>query len=227
MFGQTFSLLDLPQIFTLSFLELLLSADNAVVIGLMIHAIAKEQRKKALWIGVISAFFFRAFGLLGASFLLRYSSLQLLGGIYLLYVCIHHFFFPKKVAQPPASPSAKSFWKAVLAIELVDFAFAIDSILAGVAFIGPTDLSIHPKLWIVYFGGMIGLIGVRYAAQFFGYLIQRYPRLEWSAYILVGWVGGKLALTAFHGTLPGGPFLFWGLIVLLFLYGLSKTQKEP
>lgn len=226
MFGQTFSLFDLPQVLTLSFIELLLSADNAIVIGLMLQTIAKEKRKQALWIGFASAFFFRAIGLLSASFLLRYTALQLVGALYLLYICIHHFLAPKKAYDAPAASSVP-FWRALLSIELTDLAFAIDSIIAGVAFIGPTQQSIHPKLWIVYLGGMLGLFGICYAAQAFSYLIERFPRLEWSAYIMVGWIGGKLAFSALHTSLPGGPFLFWGFIVLLFLYGLSKIKKTP
>lgn len=226
MFDQTFSLFDLPQVLTLSFIELLLSADNAIVMGLMLQTIAKERRKQALWIGIVSAFFFRAFALFSASFLLRYTALQFLGALYLLYICIHHFMAPKKGPEVTSLSSAP-FWRTLLSIELTDLAFAIDSILAGVAFIGPTEQPIHPKLWIVYLGGMLGLLGIRYAAQIFSIFIERFPRLEWSAYVMVGWIGGKLAFTALHTSIPGGPFLFWGFIVLLFLYGLSKTKKTP
>jgi YkoY family integral membrane protein len=90
-----------------------------------------------------------------------------------------------------------SFWPTVLVIELTDIAFAVDSILAAIAMVGskPPDVApeaLHPKLWVVILGGLIGLMLMRVAARVFIQLLERFPRFEISAYLLVIVIGLKL-----------------------------------
>lgn len=218
---QTFALTDLPKIAILAFLELLLSADNAVVLGLISHSLPPPLRRKALFIGVISSFFFRAVALIGAAYLLHYHWVQLLGAAYLLYLSIAHFV--KKRKKDGFTPlSTPSFWKTVFLIEFFDLAFAIDSIIAGIAFIEPSSAPIPDKLWIVYVGGMLGLLGIRYAASLFSQLLDRFPRLETSAYLLIGWIALQLSVNAFHLSIPYLTPIFWSGIIVLFLLGFKK-----
>lgn len=90
-----------------------------------------------------------------------------------------------------------SFWPTVLIIELTDIAFAVDSILAAIAFVGSPPkghdpANFHPKLWLVIVGGMLGVMLMRVAAQVFIKLLDRFPRFETSAYLLVIVIGLKL-----------------------------------
>lgn len=90
-----------------------------------------------------------------------------------------------------------AFWPTVLVIELTDIAFAVDSILAALAFVGspppghPAE-AFHPKLWLVIFGGLIGVALMRVAASMFIKLLEKFPRFETSAYLLVIVIGLKL-----------------------------------
>ena len=225
MFDQTFAYTDLPKIATLVFLELLLSADNAIILATITHPLPPQLRRKALYIGVASAFILRAAALFFVALLLKNLWLRLLGAIYLLYLCIRHFI--KKKSDPFLPTPTRSLWKTVFAIELFDLAFALDSILAGVAFIytTPHQTAYHPKLWIVYVGGMIGLLGVRYAASLFSTLMDSFPRLPTSAYLIVGWIGLKLALVSLDWTFPHYEAVFWIGLITLFLAGLRKAPK--
>jgi predicted tellurium resistance membrane protein TerC len=59
---------------------------------------------------------------------------------------------------------------------------------------------LHPKLWLVVAGGMLGVIAMRFMAAMFIKLLDRFPRLETSAYLLVMLIGIKLLLDyAFNG----------------------------
>jgi len=223
MFGQTFDLVDAPKLLVLAFLEILLSADNAVVLGLLTRLLPEHQRKKALWIGVASSFLFRAAAILSLSVLLQYLWLQVVGGLYLLFLAVRHFYKARK-NQPP---SPASFWKTVLYIELFDIAFAIDSIVAAVAFItnqSAAQGAFHPKLWIVYVGGMLGLIAVRYAADLMSRVMDKFPRLETSAYLMVGWIGLKLMTSWKWGEVPGFDLVFWSVLVGLLVAGCLKRK---
>jgi|GEM_PF-266258 predicted tellurium resistance membrane protein TerC len=81
-----------------------------------------------------------------------------------------------------------SFWGTVLVIELTDIAFAVDSILAAMALAG----SRQSKLWVVIAGGILGVVLMRFAAALFVRLLDRFPRFEVSAYLLVIIIGVKL-----------------------------------
>ncbi|MBL8873848.1 MAG: hypothetical protein JNK90_29000 [Planctomycetaceae bacterium] len=93
-------------------------------------------------------------------------------------------------ATSPIKSLAKmpSFWGTVLVIELTDIAFAVDSILAAMALAG----SRQSKLWVVIAGGILGVVLMRFAAALFVRLLDRFPRFEVSAYLLVIIIGLKL-----------------------------------
>lgn len=134
------------------------------------------------------------------------------------------------------------FWPTVVVIELTDIAFAIDSILAAIALVGSAPLGSigpHPKLWVVLSGGMLGVILMRFAAVVFIKLLERFPRLEVSAYLLVIVIGGKLVAdfsfnTAedphrldFHDFRSPVFWTFWLLMMASFLVGfLPKAGRH-
>ncbi len=221
MFGQTFDPLDLARIGALALLEILLSADNAIVLGLLVRRLPQNLRQKALFIGVISALVIRGAALFAVTLLLQAVWVQILGGAYLLYLSISHFR-SKSASKTPAVPTASGFWKTVFLVELYDLAFAIDSIVVAVAFISsiPSSGAIHPKLWIVYTGAFIGLLFIRFAAKWFSSVIERFPRMETAAYLMIGWIGLKLILQI----LPEP--LYWIGLSSLFIFGFTKKKTH-
>ena len=78
---------DFATIGVLVVLEGLLSADNALVLGL-----PRRDQKKALRYGLVGAFAFRIAATLLATYLIRIEWVKILGGAYLLYLCFEHFF---------------------------------------------------------------------------------------------------------------------------------------
>lgn len=235
MLDQTFSLIDIPRLLTLTFLEGILSVDNALALALIVQHLPKLQRKKALFIGLVSAIILRAIGVLSAAYLIQLFWIQILGGAYLLYLASSHFF---QMGKPKETRKKKyAFWKVVVLVELTDFAFAIDSILAGIALIGVhfTPPHLPPKIWIVYFGGIMGIFLMRFAAKLFTELIDRFPGLEIGAHLIVGWIGLKLLLeaslkAAYSSAYLGLPlwanWIFWiGIILFFCLSFFFKTKK--
>jgi YkoY family integral membrane protein len=97
----------------------------------------------------------------------------------------------------PKQDDWRFFWWTVLVIEMTDIAFAVDSIVAAIGVVGappkgtPKE-AFHPKLWVVVVGGFLGVIVMRFAAAIFIKLLDRFPRFETSAYLLVFLIGGKL-----------------------------------
>lgn len=192
MIPQTFHWADFTVIAALVLLEGLLSGDNALVLAIIARRLPPEQRQKALLYGVVGAFALRFAAIALASFILKLWWIQAAGAIYLLYITGSHF--ASQANEKEVNSKAQGFWQTVLAIEMIDIAFAIDSVLAGVAFVAGK----HDKIWLVWAGAAIGIVLLRIASGFFVSLLERFPVLDHLAYVLVGWVGVKLAMLAAH-----------------------------
>ena len=93
MFGQTFDPHDLAIIGLLVVLEGVLSIDNALVLGLLAKRLPKHLQGKALTYGLVGAFVFRLIAIATAASCSASAHRQLLGGLYLVYVSVKHFFF--------------------------------------------------------------------------------------------------------------------------------------
>ena len=234
MFGQTFALPDIASIGTLVVLEALLSADNALVLAIMVKHLPDAERKKALLYGLGGAFVFRLIAIVFASFVLSQWWLQALGGLYLAFLAIKHFLSSRGDDPTTIKKPKGGFWPTVIAVELTDIAFALDSVLAGIAFITLPKTGIQDdKLWVVVAGAMIGIVLLRFAAGAFAKLLDRYPGLDHVAYTLVGWVGLKLLSHALHRAhdLKAIPFavpgmsepVFWGGLVSILILGVGMA----
>ncbi|MEN9723925.1 MAG: hypothetical protein RJB38_1911 [Pseudomonadota bacterium] len=220
---------DLAVIGLLAFLEGILSIDNALVLALLAKPLKKEEQKKALTYGLIGAVAFRLIALGLTSFLMRWTWVKWVGGFYLLYVGIKHFWDQRQSKDPSNEDSTTqgkpvSFWKTVFIIELTDIAFAVDSILAAVA--------LSKKFWVVFTGGFLGVVLMRFAANIFIVLMDRFPRMEVTAYLLVTLIGAKLIVDAahlpgvdFHSTSSPAAWIFWVLMVTFIAVGLTGSRK--
>jgi YkoY family integral membrane protein len=211
-------------ILTIAVLEGLLSADNALVLAILVRGLPKHQQQKALIYGIGGAFVFRFLAILSAATLIQYWYLQLAGALYLAYLAVKHF--THHVGPNPRPKPVRGFWMTVLIVEFTDIAFAIDSILAAVG--------LTREIWLIYTGGILGLIFMRFAAGVFIKLLERFPLLEHSAYMLIAWIAIKLGLESmsnwqttigghWHFTLP--QTVFWIVAFILFGVGFLRRNK--
>jgi predicted tellurium resistance membrane protein TerC len=128
----------------------------------------------------------------------------------------HMFFFFKEEAHQLTPRAGGSFWRTVAAVELADIAFSIDSITTAVAM---TD-----KVVIVWAGGILGIIFLRFFATFMITLLEKLPKLEDLAYQLIFFIGTKLLLDGFGVEIAHESFwLMMGVIVVL---GASLLYRD-
>lgn len=249
MFGQTYSPRDLGVIAFLVLLEGLLSIDNALVLALLAKRLPRELRAKALTYGLGGAFVFRFIAIFFAAYLLHWRIVKVLGGGYLLWISVKHFIEQRKNDADNSSANdeasligkARGFWATVAVIELTDIAFAVDSILAAIGLVGSApvgSVGLHPKLWVVITGGMLGVILMRIAAAMFIRLLERFPRFETSAYLLIMAIGLKLLADWALNTEqqphradfqdPASPYFwtFWTLMLVCIAVGFLPRKKS-
>ena len=223
---------DFVTIALLVALEGLLSADNAMVLAVLVLGLPKHQQKKALQYGMVGAFVFRTIAILLAVFLIRLGWVKLLGAGYLLYLVYRHFWGGEEGADRRTPPAATAwlgltpFWSTVAKVELTDIVFAIDSILVAVA--------MSPKTWVILTGGILGIVMMRLVIGQLLALVERYPTLVDGAFVIIAWVGMKLLIEYLHSEGHIGfeipKWLSLGLIVLIFgialLYALLEEKKK-
>lgn len=187
-------------------IESLLSVDNAAVLATMVTKLPKEQRDKALKYGIFGAYFFRGVCLVLAGFLVSIWWLKPVGGLYLLYLVYDWW----KGKQTEASEDdfdhvdvegswiyratvgvIGSFWATVALVEVMDLTFSIDNVLAVVAYTNNTV--------VIFIGVFIGILAMRFVAQGFVKLMEKYEFLETAAFVVIAILGIKLALAGFEG----------------------------
>jgi YkoY family integral membrane protein len=168
---------------SLAVLETLLSIDNAVILALMARELPEAQQKKALRYGLIGAVVLRLLAVYSATRLVQYAWVKALGGAYLLWLAIRYFFKWGSSGEKTRKASTR-FWVVVFWIEVTDLVFAVDSILAAVA--------ITDQYWVIVSGGLLGVVAIRFAAGRLIQLLNRFPKLESFAYLLVAGVGIKV-----------------------------------
>ncbi|MBB6498697.1 DUF475 domain-containing protein [Pedobacter cryoconitis] len=197
-------------ILNLIVIESLLSVDNAAVLATMVMDLPKDQRKRALKYGIIGAYVFRGVCLFLAAWLVKIWWLKPLGGLYLLYLAFDYFRKKRsknnketeEVVDKNKSWFYRStvgligtFWATVALVEIMDLAFSIDNVFAAVAFTN--------HIYLIYIGVFIGILAMRFVAQAFVKLMEKFTFLETAAFSVIGVLGIKLTSSLFTHFYPG------------------------
>ena len=175
-------------------IDLALSADNAVVVGMAAAALPPKQRSQAIMIGIVAAVVFRIVLALVATQLLAIIGLLLAGGILLLWVSWKLWreidadrkadkrarlaaaggrVEEEEAEIAPDVKPAKTFRQAVTQIIIADVSMSLDNVLAvaGAA-------REHP--WVLVFGLALSIALMGLAASFIANLLQKH---RWIAYV--------------------------------------------
>lgn len=198
---------SLAIIGNLIIIESLLSVDNAAVLATMVMDLPQKQRDKALKYGIFGAYIFRGLAMIFAAFLITIWWLKPLGGLYLLYL-VYDFWKGKQTEiteddfvdkksnwlYKATVGSLGNFWATVALVELMDMAFSIDNVFAAVAF--------TPNIILVCTGVFIGILAMRFIAQWFVKLMEKYSFLETAAFIVIAILGIKLTLSLYEHFFP-------------------------
>ena len=219
---------DFLTIGLLVVLEALLSADNAMVLAILVLGLPRTDQRKALRYGIVGAFTFRIAATLLAVYLKDIQFVLLIGAAYLLWLPFQHFTghaegTDRRAPRPATSWLGLSpFWSTVAKVELTDIVFAIDSILVAVA--------LSDKTWVIVTGGLLGVIAMRAVIGRLLALVTRYPTLVDGAFVIIGWVAIKLILEFLHSAgwvhfeIP--KWLSLGLIAAIFAVSLILARRR-
>ena len=174
----------LSRIFGIIIIDLVLSGDNAVVIGMAAHRLPPRQRRAAILIGGGAAIVLRIALTAIAALLLRVSGLQLAGGILLIWIAFR--LMAEEEQSRGGIKVAASMPEAIATILLADVIMSTDNVL-GVAAASNGDVTLL----------LLGLVLSMAILMFLGGLVaDLVNRFWWLAYLgaaVIAWTGAVMA----------------------------------
>jgi YjbE family integral membrane protein len=198
--------------FQIVFIDILMAADNAIIIGLIAASFAKADRQKIIMLGVFAAFIFRVIFALITVQLLQYPILKIIGGALLIWIIlklIHDLQLldifktaKPKIVKPKKQPS---FIGGVYAVLIADVTLSFDNVL-GVA------AAAREHTYLLIFGLLLSVFLIGTVATFFAEYIKKHSwvglvGLMIILVVAVQLIGGGIE-SQYPGTIPE-PFKFW------------------
>ena len=158
------------------FIDIVMAADNAIIIGMVAANFAPKHRKQIIMWGVFAAFFFRVIFAFSATYLLQFAFIKLIGGALLLWVVNdlrQDLFVTKKIKSPTKQSKEPSFMSGVYKVLIADITLSFDNVLgvAGAA---------KDHYFLLIFGLFLSVVLIGAAASYFAKYIKEH---QWVGYV--------------------------------------------
>ena len=158
------------------FIDIVMAADNAIIIGMVAANFAPKHRKQIIMWGVFAAFIFRIIFAFSATYLLQFSLIKLIGGALLLWVVNdlrQDLFTTKKIKSPTKQSKEPSFMSGVYKVLIADITLSFDNVLgvAGAA---------KDHYFLLFFGLFLSVVLIGAAATYFAKYIKEH---QWVGYV--------------------------------------------
>lgn len=216
-------------------LEGLLSVDNVLGIAALANELPGPQQKKAIRIGLFLAYLFRVLALFVAGWLATNTWVRWLGAGYLVWLMSSHLTkghahdVGVQLADDdpandnkPVARAPKSLRVVLLQIGLMDLSLSIDNVIAAVG-LAPKLPNGDPVMWPIYTGVLIAILALQQIAPHAMNLLKKYPILEPTAFVLIGYVGLLLISEEAYHLFTGVPvhlpayFKFVGILIIIWI----------
>tara|TARA_B100001559_G_scaffold45884_1_gene34472 strand:- start:1107 stop:1727 length:621 start_codon:yes stop_codon:yes gene_type:complete len=158
-------------------IDIVMAADNAIIIGLIAANFAPDNRKKIIAWGVAAAFVFRIIFAFFADFMFGFAWLKILGGVLLLWV-IHNlrqdFFGKNKIRSPKMkSNETQSFSNGVYKVLVADIAISFDNVIGVVG-------AAKGNYYLMVIGLLLSVFLIATLASYFADYIKKH---QWLGYV--------------------------------------------
>lgn len=170
-------------------IDLVLGADNAVVIAMACRNLPVTQRNKAIILGTLLAIVFRILITLIAVYLLKVPFLQLIGGVFLLYIAFH--LIVGKDDDTNKIKSHGSLWKAIKTIVIADLLMGFDNVIAVAG-------AAQGHMVLVAIGLLISIPIIIWGSKIILVLLTKYPILIYVGGGLLAFTAGKMMVGEYH-----------------------------
>ncbi len=196
--------------------DLILSGDNALIIGMAAAGLSPELRKTAIFYGMVIAAVLRIIFAIIATKLLAIPGILFFGSVLLFWVCWRLFVEIRQsseeqtkalqmsnmtIAQAPTKTNKKTLFSALVSITIADVSMSLDNVLA-VAAIADGDTT------MLVFGLGLAIVLMAFAATLIMHLLASYPWISWIGLAVLIYVAAEMLFRGFFDNSHGiGPML--------------------
>ena len=168
-------------LFQIILIDLVLAADNAIIIGMLASKFEPSIRKKIFFLGISAAVLLRIVFTLLTAYLLQIKGLKLVGGLILLWVVYRLYkdvIKKEEKKEIKIEPKNKSLLSAIGTIALADISLSLDNVLgvAGAA-------KHHYELLV--FGLILSIILMATMANAVSKIIVKYAWIAWLGLLAI------------------------------------------
>lgn len=229
-------------------LEGLLSVDNVLGIAALANELPEHQQKRAIRVGLFLAYLFRVLALFVAGWLATNTWVRWFGAGYLIWLMSSHLTRghahdvsenlgddnPQNDLAAVGKTEPRTMKLVLLQIGLMDLSLSIDNVIAAVG-LAPKMADGDPVMWPIYTGVLIAILALQQIAPHAMNLLKKYPILEPTAFILIGYVGFLLVGEEAYHLITGAPvhlpayFKFVGILMIIIIalsYEADKTVRR-
>ena len=164
-------------------IDLVLSGDNAVVIGMAAHRLPPRQRKFAIVFGAGAAIVLRIILTIFATWLLTFPWLQLIGGVLLFWIGFK--LLKEEEEQHEGTGGSERLWEAMSTIVVADVVMSVDNIL-GVAGAAAGDYG------LLIFGLALSMVIMLVGGSLIARMIDKFWWLVYVGSAVIIWTGAHL-----------------------------------
>lgn len=188
-------------------IDLVLAGDNAIVVGMAAAGLPAEQRRKAIFWGIVAATVMRIGFAAITTQLLAIVGLTLAGGILLLWVCYKMFRELQRGHQPEVTEAEleanaasgtgerKTLRGAIIQILVADVSMSLDNVLAVAG-------AAKEHLWVLVVGLGISVVLMGVAATFIAKLLERHRWIAWIGLLVILYVAVDMIWSGGGEVLP-------------------------
>jgi len=182
--------------------DIFLSGDNALIIGMAAASLSPELRKRAIITGMALAAALRIFFAIIASYLIAIKGILFIGGLLLAWVCWsfykeireHHTEKAEEalVAKGYEGSPRKQFWQAMFTITIADVSMSIDNVVAIVAIA-------KDNRTLMVFGLILSIIFMAFFATMIMRVMNKFPWLAYAGLLYLIFLAGKMLFEGWFG----------------------------
>ena len=184
------------DLLTIIWADIILSGDNALIIGLAAAGLPKHLRQRAIVFGMVLATAARIFFAIIAVYLLHIPGIKFVGGLLLLWVCWRLYQDIRQVAANPAievpdqketndQNSQKKFRSALFSILVADVSMSLDNVITVAAIA-------HKNVGLLVFGLLLSIVLMAFFATIIVKVLTRYPIISYLGLVLLIYISGTL-----------------------------------
>jgi len=158
-------------------IDIVMAADNAIIIGLIAANFAPNNRKKIIAWGVAAAFIFRIIFAFGANYMFEFAWIKILGGVLLIWIInnLRQDFFGKNRIKSPLikSSETQSFSNGVYKVLIADLAISFDNVIGVVG-------AAKGNYYLMVTGLLLSVFLIATLASYFAEYIKKH---QWLGYV--------------------------------------------